>query len=222
MVTTTQNSPAVLNAEILADARRDCENIIRRAQAESADLLAAARAEAEELLQKKRESARAEAARRTEMTLATVAVESGRMRSERVEALLENIRDEARNRLLTQQSDCRETVIVLAAEAIRQMSGTEFVLKISPADAAALGNRLAGEIAPRVGRPSLNLSVSSDASITDGGVVVATADGLQIWDNRWLSRLERLWPELRRQIAVQTALVARNGIAEVPIQKGGA
>jgi hypothetical protein len=64
--------------------------------------------------------------------------------------------------------------------------------------------------------------ISDEPEMTDGGVVVATADGWQIWDNRRLSRLERFWPELRRQIAVQTALVARNGIPEVPMQKGGA
>ena len=32
----------------------------------------------------------------------------------------------------------------------------------------------------------------------------------EIWDNRLLSRLERLWPELRRQIAIRTSLVEKS------------
>jgi len=210
MVTPNQNSPNVLSEEILAEARRECDEIIRRAQQESASLLAAATAEAEKIRREKLDAALAEAARRSELILATVPVEIGRLRSARIEAILENIREEARRQLLVRNSDGHETVVALAAEAIRRMPGTDFVLKISAADQAAFGDKLAGEILQRAGRSPLNLTISADPTMTGGGIIVQDAAGIRIWDNRLLARLERLWPELRRQIALQTSLVGNN------------
>ena len=211
MSTTNQNSPDVLCAEILADAKRQSEEILQRAKTEAETTLAAASAEAEKIRRERRDQAQVEAARRKELILATVAVETGRLRSARVEALLESVREEIHRRLLARNFDACETIIALAAEAIRRMPGNDFVLKISAADHAAFGDGLAGEIARRVGRPPLNLTMTADSAISDSGVIVQTADGFQFWDNRLLSRLERLWPELRRQIAMQTSLVSEHG-----------
>jgi V/A-type H+-transporting ATPase subunit E len=210
MATPNQNSPDVLSTEILAEAKRECDEIIRHAQQEAESLLAAAQAEAEKVRREKLESAQAEAARRSELILATVPVEAGRLRSARVEAILENIREESRRQLLARNFDGHETVVALAAEAIRRMPGTDFVLKISPADQLSFGDKLAGEIAQHAGRSPLKLTVSADPEMTGGGVIMQDAAGIRIWDNRLLSRLERLWPELRRRIAVQTSLVEKN------------
>jgi|ERR1019366_9299078 vacuolar-type H+-ATPase subunit E/Vma4 len=210
MATPKQNSPDVLSEEILADAKRECDEIIRRAQRESESLLAAATAEAEKIRREKLDAARAEAARRTELMLATIPVEAGRLRSARIEAILENIREEARRQLLARKFDYHETVVALAAEAVHLMPGTDFVLKISAADHAAFGDKLAEEIRQRTRRSPLNLTVSADPAITGGGVMVQDAEGIRIWDNRLLARLERLWPELRRQIAARTSLVEKN------------
>jgi len=210
MATPNQNSPDVLNEEILAEARRECDEIVRRAQSESAALLAAAKAEAEKIRREKLDAARLEATRRTELMLATIPVETGRLRSARIEALLENIHEEARHQLLTQSFDAHETVVALAADAVRRMPGTDFVIKISAADHAAFGGKLAEEIRQRTGRSPLNVTVSADPAMACVGVVVQDAEGMRIWDNRLLPRLERLWPELRRQIAVKTSLVENN------------
>jgi vacuolar-type H+-ATPase subunit E/Vma4 len=43
------------------------------------------------------------------------------------------------------------------------------------------------------------------------GVIVEDAEGRQMWDNRFLKRLERMWPELRRHIAVQVSFVPGTG-----------
>ena len=211
MTTTNQNSPAVLCAEILAEARRESEDILSRAKTEAESILAAATAEAEKIRQEKREQAQAEAARRRELILATVAVEVGRLRAARVETLLESVREEIRRRLLARNFDARETIIALAAEAIRRMPGNDFALKISAADHAVFHDGLAGEIAQRLGRPPLNLTMAADPTMNDSGIIVQTADGFQFWDNRLFSRLERLWPELRRQIAVCASLVGESG-----------
>jgi vacuolar-type H+-ATPase subunit E/Vma4 len=210
MATPNPNSPEVLSAEILAQAGRECDEILRRAQREAESLLAAATAEADKIRREKLDAARAEAARRSELMLATVPVEAGRLRAARIEAILENIREAARRQLESRHFDAHETVVALAAEAIRQMPGTDFVLKISAADHAAFGDKLAGEVCQRTGRSPLKLTISADPTVTDGGVMVQDAAGIRLWDNRLLSRLERLWPELRRQIAVRTGLVEKN------------
>ena len=61
MATPNQNSPDVLSEEILAEAGRECDEIIRRAQQESESLLAAATAEADKIRREKLAAARAEA-----------------------------------------------------------------------------------------------------------------------------------------------------------------
>jgi hypothetical protein len=73
-----------------------------------------------------------------------------------------------------------------------------------------LGEGLAGEIAHRVGRSPLNVTISSDATLTGGEVIIQDVEGRQVWDNGLLARLERFWPELRRQIAIQTSLVTES------------
>ncbi len=210
MRTTDQNSPDILCAEILADARRAREEILRRAQTEAAAMLAAGQAEAERIRHEQQTQAQAEAARRKELILATVAVETGRLRSARVETLLESVHTEIRRRLLETDSAARETVVALAADALRRMPGTQFVMKISATDQAALGAGLSQEIAQRAGRPSLNLATAADGAMTGGGVMIQDAAGFLFWDNRLLARLDRLWPEMRRQLAVQTSLVGEN------------
>jgi vacuolar-type H+-ATPase subunit E/Vma4 len=217
MSATNQNSPEPLCAEILAHAQRECDEILHHAAAEAEAILAAASVEAETILRETLDRAQIEAARRKELILATVAVETARLRSARVESLLESVREEIRRRLLARNFAARETIVALAAEAIRQMPGNGFSLKISAADHAAFGNGLPDEISQRAGRSSLSLVISSDAAMTDGGVIVQTADGLQLWDNHLLSRLERLGPELRRPIAVRTSLVS-----DQPAAGGGA
>lgn len=210
MATPNTNSPVVLSEEILAQAGRECDEILHRAQREAESLLAAAEAEADKIRREKLDATRVEAARRSELILATVPVEAGRMQAERREAILENIRESARRRLLEQNFDADETIVTLATDAIHRMAGMDFVLKISAADYGVLGGKLASEIRQRIGRSNLQLAISADPAVTDRGVIVQDADGIQIWDNRLQSRLERLWPELRRQIAVHTSLVGKN------------
>jgi len=208
VATPKQNSPEILCAEILADARRVSEEIVQRAQQEAESLLAKATAEANKARQERLEAARAEAVRRRELILATVPVEAGRLRSARVEALLESVHEAVRRQLVAREGfDYRETVIALAAEAMKHMPGSAFVVKLSVADCAALGNELSEEIAHRVGRTPLNVTIAKDSAAKDGVLVIQDLEGRVMWDNSLSARLDRLWPELRRQIAIQTSLV---------------
>lgn len=211
-MTTNQNSTEKLHEEILAEARRESEEIIIRARQDAEIFLTSADAVADRTRQERLDQARAEAALRSNLIRATIPVETGRLRTSRVETLLESVHEEARRRLLSREGiEYRETVITLASDAICQMTGDTFVVKLSRADQAILGDGLAEGIALRVGR-SVNITVSLEPDITESGVMVEDGEARQVWDNRLLKRLERLWPELRRLIAVETSLVLKRGL----------
>jgi len=215
MATARQDSPDTLREEILADARREGEAVVARARQEAEALLAKTKAEAERARQERLAQAHAEAARVRELILATVAVEAGQLRSKRIELLLQSVEAGARDRLRARKGfDYRETITALAAEAVSRMAGEAFVLKLASADNAAFAAGLVEEVVRRVGRTPLRLVLADEAAISEGGVVIQDAEGCQVWDDRLERRLARLWPELRRQIAVQAALVVPTGQVE--------
>jgi vacuolar-type H+-ATPase subunit E/Vma4 len=211
-MTTNQNSTEKLHEEILAEARKESEEIIARAKHDAETFLTSADAVAERTRQEKLDQARAEADLKSGLIRATIPVETGRLRTSRVEALLESVHEEAQKQLMSREGfEYRETVIALASDAISKMTGDVFVVKLSWADKDILGDGLAEEIAVRVSR-SVNITVSLEQDITGSGVIVEEGEGRQVWDNRLLTRLERLWPELRRLIAVETSLVLKRGL----------
>ncbi len=209
MATSNQDSEQRLCEEILAEARRESERIVQEARQQAAALLSKATDEAEKARCQRLDLARTEAARREELLLATVPLEASRLRSERIEALLQSVYEAVHQRMLARNGfDSRQTVIALAAEAVSQMAGDTFVVKLSAADRAALGNGLAGEIARYVQRgPEVSITIADEPALTEGSVMVGDSEGRQVWDNRLTARLERMWPELRRQIAVGAALL---------------
>jgi vacuolar-type H+-ATPase subunit E/Vma4 len=207
---TNQDSAGILRDEILAEAQRESEGILTRARQYAEDVLATAAVDAKKAREGRLDGARAEAALRRELILATVPVEAGRLRSGRIESLLESVHEEARGRLLARDDfRYREAVITLAALAASHMEGVAFVVRVSEGDRTLLGEGLAKEMAHRVRRSSLNVTVAYDPEITGGGVVVEDAEARQTWDNRLVERLERMWPELRRQIAIEASFVQK-------------
>jgi vacuolar-type H+-ATPase subunit E/Vma4 len=206
-MTKNQNNTEILCEEILEDARREGKEIVLRAKKDAEAFLAGAIAQADRLRRERLDHAHQEAARRSELILATVPVETGRLRAARVEAVLESLREEACRQMLARKGlEYREAVIAIASHAISQMAGAVFVAKVPDIDRTILGDGLSDEIVCRVGRP-VSVTVLYEPDITEGGVVVEDAEARQVWDNRLAKRLERLWPELRRQIAVQAGFV---------------
>ena len=210
-MTMDQNSTEVLREEILAAAQREGEEIVSRARQDAEVFLTSAVGEADRIRQERLDQARSEATRQSELILATVIVETGRLRAARVEALLESVYEEACQRLVAREGfEYLETVIGLASHAISQMAGDGFVVKLSESDQTILGDGLAKEIAHRVGRP-VSITISYEPGITESGVIVEDTEARQVWDNRLVKRLERLWPELRRQVAVEASFVPKTG-----------
>jgi vacuolar-type H+-ATPase subunit E/Vma4 len=210
-MTTNQNSTEKLHEEIFAEARKEGEEIIMRARQDAEVFLTSAEAVADRTRLERLDQARTEAARRKDLILATIPVETGRLRTLRVETLLKSVYEEARRRLLAREGfEYHDTVIALASDAICHMSGDVFIVKVSGADQAILGDRLPEEIMLRVGR-QVSIKVSYEPDITESGVFVEDGEARQVWDNLLPKRLERLWPELRRQVALEASLVLKRG-----------
>ena len=212
-MTTNQNSTEMLRSEILSEVQKECEEIITNAKRQAEIFLAGIDKEKERIRQEHIDSANAEATHRSDLILSTVPVETGRHRAARIEALLRTVYDEVRERLIARDGiQYRETIISLAFDAIMHMDGDTFVLKLSGADYDMFSDSIIEEIAHRVGRP-VNISIIQETSISDGGVIVEDKDARQVWDNTLLKRLERLWPALRRYIAVQASFIPKTGSA---------
>ena len=224
-----------LRGAILAEAASERDRILNNARREAEAIVAKAKAEAEKARSERLDSARAEAARLRELIPAAVALEAGRLRSARIGEVLESIREEAVRRLRSDGSasldnsfaeprpfeapgeshgakkdgsdpERGETLSRLAAAAVSRMAGDHFVIKLSPADRPA-GKALAGKVARRAARPAAGLTIAEDPALAAGDVIVQDGEGRQVWDNSPLSRLERLWPEMRRRLAVSSGLV---------------
>lgn len=207
-MTADGDSAEALREEILEQARDQSGEIIGQARDQADKILAAAAAEAQSLRDKLIEKARTEALRRKELIQSTVPVETGRFRVARIESLLESVREEARRRLLSREDlDYREVLITLASLAIGHMSGVSFRAKVAEADRVVLDNGAVEEITHRVGRPGLSVTITSDPTVNGGGVSIEDVDASQIWNNGLVERLDRMWPELRHQIAQRTMLI---------------
>ena len=198
------NPQDVLREEILADARRQAERTVRRAERDAEDVLAQSRKEADADRASRLDAARREAERRRNLILAAVPVEEARMRAQRVEEVLEAIRDEARRRLVERGGEeYRRTLVRLAAEAVSNMAGERFVLELGAADLKAVGNGLADDVRKAVGRQGLQITVAPEPAAIEAGVLVRDDDGRQVVDNSLAARLERLWPALRLAIGAR-------------------
>jgi len=198
------NPQDVLREEILADARRQAERAVRRAEREAEDALQKARKEAEADRASRLDAARREAERRRNLILAAVPVEEARMRARRTEEVLDAIRDEARRRLAERGGEeYRRTLVRLAAEAVSNMAGERFVLELGAADLKAVGNGLADDVRKAVGREGLQIAVAPQPADIEAGIIVRDDDGRQVVDNSLAARLERLWPALRLAIGAR-------------------
>ncbi|HOV89529.1 MAG TPA: V-type ATP synthase subunit E [Syntrophorhabdaceae bacterium] len=201
-MTTEQNSTERLREEILADARKKADELILSGKKEADAILVAAGNEAARIRQEIIDSALKEADRKSELILATVPVEIGKFKAERIESILESIYEEANKKIQDIGSmNYTEVLINLAADAINKMAGDFFNLKISWSDINFDGNFLINEISRRINRP-VTITISEETDIMGVGIVVEDHEGRQIWDNRLSERLKRLWPAMRRKIAL--------------------
>ena len=213
MTMTDPDSSEALCKEIIASAERERDDMVQRAMRDAEDLLNKANAGAGNARQKRIDEARAEGERIKDITLASASVEARRLRLERIEALLESIREEVRKKLPGLRSDgnYRDIVIDLVVAAIQGMTGDDFIVRLPEEDRLILGNDVVRLIASKTGRPEESINISYEPTGQGDGPVIQDSDGARVWDNRLTARLDRLWPQFRRLIAEKMFPDAKEG-----------
>lgn len=195
-----------LREEILGDARKKAEEIINNAKKEGEAILLNAQVQAEKVKKEIIDSAYKQAERKSELILATVPVETTRFKAEHIESLLDSVYEEAYKKLQNIEGmDYPEVLINLAVDAINKMVGDIFNIKISWSGFNLDGDYLVQEITNRIGRP-VTVTISEETNIMGSGIIIEDNEGRQIWDNRLVERLKRLWPAMRRKIASDIGL----------------
>lgn len=179
-----------------------------QAREEARGIVSAAEQEAARIHQERQEAAEIDAKRRSDAVLATVAVEIARFRLARAEEWLQSIHDQARDRLRTHLGyDFGVVMTRLAAEALGHMSGEAFVIRLAPVNERMIGNEILDGIRSQTKKHGIDLQVITDPALKDDSVVIEDREKHQSWNISLEVRLERLWPEVRRQIAVQAGVV---------------
>lgn len=203
MATTEKDPQEMLRQEILMDAGRQAERLTRRARQEAESIIEQAQREAAQHRAQMIAQAREAAARKNTLQLARIAVEKVRMRAARIESLLNALRDDAAVQISPSRTTLsRELLLKLIAEAAAAMEGDDLRIQLSPADRQTLTETFIDEVRQRAAKPQLQIQFSAPLAAQDTGPVLLDAAGRQIWDNRLAARLTRLWPMLRRKVAV--------------------
>lgn len=207
MTPVDSEGPELLRSEIRNEASRQREEILNRARDAAGQALEEAEQTAKKILEDRLNAAHAEGERRTESILATVMVESTRMRAEKTEEVLQSIHDQALERLRQRDGLDRQSLAILTAQALSRMKGHCFILRVSSHDSAALGKGPVEEILQKLSNSTLDLEIRADPSIANGRWLLHDEEGRQFWELGHEARLERLWPELRRFVAAEAKLM---------------
>jgi len=199
------DAAAALSEQIMADARRQAEPILARAAREAESILRAAREDAErergQIVQRAEEKAAGQRLRvraRTELEVANI------LRTARERTLL-LARERALEALRRQTAadDYREQLVALGLAGMRQMTGSRFELLMREADLAPHAEEVARAIARHAAEQGrqVEIAVAGETAGTIGGIIVRSADGRQLCDQTFEARLDRLWAQLRQEIA---------------------
>ena len=198
----------LLREEIVADAKRQAERLLRRASKEAAGIAEKTKESADRERSKVLAAANQTASHRAELLRAKVPVEAGRYRAAHIEAQLDAIRETATDKL-EKLPVTAPLLVHLIGDAARTCGGGAFVVFLSQADRAVLEKSASWqkEAAREAGVDS-TFTLSDDfLPPASRGPLLHSEDGTMICDNRLDARLGRLWPSLRCIIAERLGYV---------------
>lgn len=199
------NRRQALADEILSDARRQADRKTGRAKRRAESILKNARSQAEDIERTAAEAAEQKAERNAATILADVPYQ------EQVRAL--GVKDDVVARLFTESlealgalpaGDMLSVLAGLSVEAIGLMQGDRFVLELRAEDAEQFGSELAGQVAAaarKVTGRNVAAEVAVSPEVKDGGVIVKSANGPEMVDNSFGTRIRRCRQRLRSEIA---------------------
>jgi vacuolar-type H+-ATPase subunit E/Vma4 len=208
----TEGKPAgmgkedALTREILSDAEKRADRARRKAERDAAAIRRDAEREVAHARSRAVEAAREAIAHSEEIAGARIEQEMARLRLIAQEAVIDAVRDgaEAYLRELASRDEHRAVISELALDAIGKMSGHRFELVLRGTDRERWGEGVAAEVATAAGnrfRRAVQVRLAEDTIEAAGGLVVRGADGHEVADQTFETRLERLWPQIRSEIA---------------------
>jgi V/A-type H+-transporting ATPase subunit E len=194
-----------LEQEIMADARRRAERIKGRADRDADQIRDRAQAAADRRRERIMRQARARAEKEGHRAEARIELARESVRLRALQEILTELEDRARTELgkLPESDHYGDVLRQLALAAIEAMTGDRFTLALRDEDRQRWGDELAEEL-PRLARERLDREVEVDLAEENpdgrGGLIVRSADGRQVADQRFDARLERMWDELRQEL----------------------
>ncbi len=195
---------APLIDELIAQAEREAQSLLDKARHEASGLMAEAADKVAGLTEREAGRGRAEGERRRALILSTVPMRERRLRQLRVEGLLSALAEEARQRLLALgEAERKRIALDLAVAAVAHLSTDACVVKLALGESAPDSAQLRAALVGLHPQSACTIQVLQTPDLQGPGPLVASADGRQIWDNRLLERLDRLWPGLRAQVAAR-------------------
>jgi vacuolar-type H+-ATPase subunit E/Vma4 len=197
-----------LAEEILADARKRAERATKRARREADRIVSEAEKQAEAEQEQAMEDARERVERMQRVADARIEQDVAALRRTVHQGVVRAARQQALRRLreLTESEAYCDVLLDLAIEAVESMSGHDFYLVLRPEDREAYGADLPTEVVreahARLGR-IVHVKLAEEPLEAIGGIAVRDADGHQVADQSFESRLQRLWDDLRHAVAVR-------------------
>lgn len=201
METREPNSSERLCESVLVEARERVHGLTMEAQRRAGEILGRAEEEGRSLVQAAEEEAAAEGARKRAALLAAVGVRVERRRSAHVEGVLEGLRRELLARVEQAGGESfRGCVMRGVREAMGRMDGDEFSVCASAGTWERLGSGWVADLRGLGGKGEVSTRLVEDAGCVEGEVVVRDGAGRRFWRVDPLARIERGWPDLRRQV----------------------
>jgi len=191
-----------LRQEILSDAQQKAERMVARAMVNGDRLVADARKNGEARLAKRLAEAEQRASERCSSIMLDVQREARRYRLTQRERLLEQLFAQALNQAENSQGEARSrSLAILAREAMSAIGPQSMRVVFRSADKDVVTEswlkKIAGELFGQV-KIGFEMACQPDAR---AGLIFSSLDGQRLFDNTYVSRLEKLHDELRRQIA---------------------
>lgn len=198
------DSATRLEKELLDEAHREAERIVRRAREQAAKALTAVRSEMETLREKRLAEARREADAQARVVGAAARLERRRrwlaLREAGFETLFDRVLADLENGVgIDPDRSLRE----LLREALEAVGPGPVVVRLSPRSAGCLSEQAIADVQRQAfgpGAAGASFQRLVDAALRPG-VVVESADGTRRFDNTYATRLERLREPLRALLA---------------------
>ena len=209
-VTPAEKTPEdLLREEIVADAKRQAERLLRKASKEVSELAAKSKETADKECAKVLANAKSTAAHRAELLCAKVPVEVGRYRAAHIEEQLNAVRESTAKKLEALPITAA-LLVRLIGDAAHTCGGGDFIVSLSKTDRSALEKNASWQKdAAREAGVDCTFTLSGEMlPPASRGPLLTSADGTVICDNRLDARLARLWPSLRCIIAERLGYVA--------------